>query len=265
MLGVSSETLRFYERKGLIRPVERNKESRYRHYSTWELHMLLCARIYSSMGIQLDQLAQIFHDPEYCVHDILASIQQQEQKLEQQLLYTRLCQRRMQDTQNFLKDVERSKHARFCEKRMREGIYILQNQSNSKLDTDADVRLEFARWTQFPVFLFSSGRIGLRALQMNEPEFFFGIGMEETYADALSIAASGHVRYFPPQMCLYTVIETSNEDPLSFQRIQRLLAEQQIHIQDVAGDITTSTIFMTQKNSVYHCFHSIYIPIHEHR
>ena len=25
MLGVSSETLRFYERKGLIRPVERNK------------------------------------------------------------------------------------------------------------------------------------------------------------------------------------------------------------------------------------------------
>lgn len=263
MLGVSSETLRLYERKGLICPRERNEESGYRYYSSWELHMLLCARIYSSMGVRLEQLAQILEDPFHCEQEILACIRQKEENWKQQLQYIQYCLQRAQDIQRFMEDVERSRHTLILEKRLREGIYILQNQYNGRLCTEADARAEFAQWTRQPEFLFSAGRIERRALQENKEDFFFGIGIEEKYAEMLSVTTSGNVRYFPPQMCLYTVVETSENEPLCVHRVQQLLEEKQIDIQDIADDITTQTIFMTRKDSDYCCFHGIYIPIYE--
>lgn len=223
--------------------------------------MLLCARIYGSMGVQLDQLAQVFQDPFHFEQDILTCVLQQEEKLKQQQQHIRLCLQRTQDIRRAREDVERSRRAPIREKRKRCGAYMLQKQCGRELLTEDAVCSEFARWTQHPEFLFSAGRIGREALVQNREEFLFGIGVEERYARMMEVHASEYVRYFPPQMCLYTVIETTNKDPLCFGRIRRLLRDLGIDEKSLADDVTSQTILMTRNDSGYKCFHGIYIPL----
>ena len=43
LLGISSETLRYYESKNVIQP-KRDPDTGYRYYTAWDLHMLLQAK-----------------------------------------------------------------------------------------------------------------------------------------------------------------------------------------------------------------------------
>lgn len=45
LLGVTAEAIRYYESKGIIKPL-RAEGSGYRHFTTWDLHMLARARHY---------------------------------------------------------------------------------------------------------------------------------------------------------------------------------------------------------------------------
>ena len=37
ILGITAETIRYYERKNIIQPLH-NEESGYRYYTAWDLH-----------------------------------------------------------------------------------------------------------------------------------------------------------------------------------------------------------------------------------
>ncbi|HIZ79845.1 MAG TPA: MerR family transcriptional regulator [Candidatus Lachnoclostridium stercorigallinarum] len=63
MLGVTAETIRYYERKNIIRPIH-NEESGYRYYTTWDLHMIIRARCYLGFGFTIEQTADILESSE---------------------------------------------------------------------------------------------------------------------------------------------------------------------------------------------------------
>lgn len=49
LVGMSSESIRYYEREGIISP-ERNPLSGYRYYSAWDINVLIKARSYRQAG-----------------------------------------------------------------------------------------------------------------------------------------------------------------------------------------------------------------------
>jgi DNA-binding transcriptional MerR regulator len=56
---MSADTIRFYERRGLLSPAERGK-SGYRRYSERQLHQLLVIRGARQIGFTLEQIAELF-------------------------------------------------------------------------------------------------------------------------------------------------------------------------------------------------------------
>ena len=56
ILGITAETIRYYERKGIIAPIH-DQETGYRYYTTWDLHMLIRARCYLGFGLLLDNFS----------------------------------------------------------------------------------------------------------------------------------------------------------------------------------------------------------------
>lgn len=59
LLGISSETLRYYESKNVIQP-KRDPDTGYRYYTAWDLHMLLQAKHYQSYGYTLKEIVRLF-------------------------------------------------------------------------------------------------------------------------------------------------------------------------------------------------------------
>ena len=58
ILGITAETIRYYERKGIIAPIH-DQESGYRYYTTWDLHMLIRARCYLGFGLSIEETGGI--------------------------------------------------------------------------------------------------------------------------------------------------------------------------------------------------------------
>ena len=51
-LGMTNDTLRYYERKGIIAP-QRDEESGYRYYDSWDINMLLDSMLFRSYGFSV--------------------------------------------------------------------------------------------------------------------------------------------------------------------------------------------------------------------
>lgn len=86
--GVSADMIRFYEKKGMLKPAR--KTNGYRDYSTHDLHMIVLIRQYSALGIPLRTIAETI-----CTNDagkISKSLQEQTKRLETEYLqaYARL-------------------------------------------------------------------------------------------------------------------------------------------------------------------------------
>ena len=78
--GMSTEAVRYYEKQGLI-SAEKNEENGYRYYKTWDIHMLMQARLYRQYGYSMnetkemlqsksvDALEEIFEKKKQELHD----------------------------------------------------------------------------------------------------------------------------------------------------------------------------------------------------
>lgn len=62
-LGITRDTLRFYEQKGIIQP-EVDPANGYRYYDDWQVNLLWDCKLYQSMGFSLTEIQQILASDE---------------------------------------------------------------------------------------------------------------------------------------------------------------------------------------------------------
>lgn len=61
MMGISIQTLRFYEKIGLLEPRFVNPETGYRYYEYSQMHMIDRIRYFQKLGISLKDIKEIFY------------------------------------------------------------------------------------------------------------------------------------------------------------------------------------------------------------
>ena len=83
ILGITPETIRYYERKGIIAPIH-NEKTNYRYYTTWGLHMIIRARCYLGFGLTIDETSKILQ--KRTLEEIDDVLDNQEKIIEQNIL-----------------------------------------------------------------------------------------------------------------------------------------------------------------------------------
>ena len=260
LLGITSEAIRFYEKKGLLHQ-SREDESGYRHYSTWDLHMLLRIRVYKQLGVPLANIAKLLREENSELSMFSQTIEEQRTLLKTQLEMDQKRLERIEDLTRFIHQVDAFNPQQPFQECTQEGIYLLMNQKLDMLEMIPEIQQEFQKWAANPLFIFSSGICTYDNLQQGKEFMAFGIGINEKYAHLLGIRANEIVHYYPPRRCLHTLVESTSENPLNYERIQTLLKQVEALRFELNGDVTTYTILTTQPGNTYHNWHGIYIPI----
>ena len=62
LLGVSTQTLRYYDREGILRPETINEETGYRYYSYMQFHKIDRIKYLQSFGLSLEEIGAIIQD-----------------------------------------------------------------------------------------------------------------------------------------------------------------------------------------------------------
>lgn len=92
MLGVSADTLRYYDKIGLLKPAKVDAENNYRYYSYTQFHYIDRIKYLQYLGLSLEEIGKIIHTGK--VDDLLVYLESEQVSLEKEL--TRV-QQKMRD------------------------------------------------------------------------------------------------------------------------------------------------------------------------
>lgn len=101
-LGVSRDTLRFYEEKGLLNP-KKNDENNYRGYDIFDIYTIMIIDFYKKRGMAIQQIQTLLKESDIPhLQDLLESKKNELEKI----IYNQQCMvKRIEETQKFSKDL----------------------------------------------------------------------------------------------------------------------------------------------------------------
>lgn len=256
ILGVTTETIRHYERKKLIKPVH-DQETGYRYYNTWDLHMLLRARCYLGFGFSAEQTAAILQNNDLNKLDLL--LEQQEMILQEKILYNMNILKKIRKNRQLIRDILND-HS-MLSIRERPGIYRIDTQKCYTISLEQDELLELKQFCQSVPFIFSTALFPQENLNNKNKEFYFGVGIEEEFASLLNIKCSKYIKYYPPTLCLYMCIPSRSGKFLNYEVLKPAFDYMKKHNLILNGDIITQIVWMSKPENEYFNWHNIWIPI----
>ena len=99
--GMSSEGLRFYERKGILQ-VDKDEKNGYRTYPIMKVPMMRSAKILGTYGISLDSVAEIIQDHEHHLAHRNDALAQAEERISREIEWKRRCLAALQEQREII-------------------------------------------------------------------------------------------------------------------------------------------------------------------
>ncbi len=256
ILGITAETIRYYERKNIIQPIK-NKESGYRYYTTWDLHMIIRARCYLGFGFSIEEVAELLQKEK--LEDIDETLAKQEALIEQNIIYQMNLLRVLRSNRTMINDQKNQKE-RFSIQ-TRPGIYRIDTQKCYTLNLTDEEKEELKNFCHCIPFVFSTALFPQRYIEEENKDFYFGIGIEEEYAHLFDVHETKYVHYYPPQTCLYMSFSSRSSQFLTYDVFTPAFDHMKKNNLKLDGDIITHIVSMWKPEEEYFNLHNIWIPI----
>lgn len=256
LLGISAEAIRYYESKGIIRPL-RDPETGYRYYSTWDLHMLLRARHYQRYGFSLEQVSELFRSRE--LGFIQDRLRDQEAAVEHEIIFQMNMLKRIRQSQAMIQDARES--VGVFKLAQRPGIYRINTQQNYTLFRDKAQLGLVAEWAEKEPFVYSCAVFYEDRIRAGDSHFDFGMGLNEEYAEFLQVKQGSGVQYYPPCPCMHTCVPSRSGQYLTLDSLRPGFDWLRRNGLDLAGDVVTQVVCMTKPEEEYFNWHIVWYPV----
>ena len=223
LAGVSAESLRFFEKRGLVSP-QRDEESGHRYYSMVDYNVLMRTRGYSRFGFTLTEVANLMDSCD--LEDLAQEFTRQQERLffqlrQQQLLYycLKAQSRHLCRVSGMLGQ---------CVVEYSPAFYGIIFRKDLSLTDRDDLKKSAQAWGELKPFAETLLSFPLDVLSKKEGQpftYYHGFCMEEDFAKEFGLTQKPEVLYFPRRRAVYTVEEIPYESRLnrnyenfSFQR-----------------------------------------------
>ena len=147
--GMTTEGLRYYEKKGLVRFDKDNKNG-YRTYPIMQVPLLRMVKILNAYGVPLSQVAELIHSKEGEPAKLLNVLGKTSEEMEKQVWREQRLLERLKEHEAILQRVvERPKQIWFIR---REEMCYLEYYGAKRLRRDRELQKELERWlSQMPL------------------------------------------------------------------------------------------------------------------
>lgn len=230
ILGITPETIRYYERKGIIAPIH-DEKTNYRYYTTWDLHMIIRARYYLGFGLTIDETSKILQ--KRTLEEIDDVLDNQEKIIEQNIIYNMNLLKKMRTNRALINNFEEKN----LTLRTSPGIFRIDTQKCYTLDLSEQEKEELKQFTQYVPFIFSTA---LFPKEHKETEY---------------------VHYYPPRTCLYMSFSSRSSQILTYEVLEPAFEYMKKNNLELDGDIFTQIVSMWKPEEEYFNWHNIWIPV----
>ena len=255
LLGITSQAIRFYEEKGIINPIK-SSDSNYRRFTSWDIDILVRARLLRSYDYTMLEIADILNNTD--ISGISSRFREQEDVIKDKIKWNVNILKLIQEETNNIDDIKKiyGKHIM----QNRPAMYRLE-MSKRNNNPEQRFKKETIDWIQMVPFVSGSVKINMKENKRNEENYHFGQVIDKEYADYFNVKRGKHVHFLPSTHCIHTIIKFDSEMLFAPKLILKSLEYVKSQGLEVKGDIITKIILLHKNDDKYDCYHKVWIPV----
>lgn len=259
MLGVTTDTIRLYEKLGIIKAVK-DENTNYRYFSDFDSKDLLWSRWYRSIGIPLPKVIKLMSNSK--CSNILDEINGMENKIEKEIEEkNRLLEKLKAMCQEYS---EMNAHIGNCSIENIPAIYRLKATITETLLPDNTISELMNHWlNKFP-YTFISIFVPENELLWNGKNtdyYNWGISVTVEEAKSLNLNIDNEVEYYAEKKCVSSVITQKSSTPFKIDSVAFMLDFIRQNNFNIDGDCIGKIIMREKVNDDIIYYMSVHIPI----
>jgi DNA-binding transcriptional MerR regulator len=258
ILGVTVDTLRLYEKHGIIKPIKDAKNN-YRYFNDLDARDLLMSRWYRSIQIPLQDVSVL--TKESSLDNVIEKMKEKQICLEEEIRKSRMLLDKIIHINSEVKAIPESLNK--CKIKKLTGIYRLRQTSNNDLLKDECLKGIVSKWMNLLPYTFYSFRIDSSEIlsQKNCFDYSWGIAISEDDINNFDLEIDDNIEFVKSKTYLSSIITVSNEERIMRDSLKFMLEHMREKNYSISGDIIGKIILTEKHNGENKHYLQVNIPI----
>mgnify|MGYP001176798070 FL=1 len=254
LLGITADTLRFYEKYEIIKPVK-NRNNNYRYFDDLDARNILMSRWYKSLGFSVQEVAQLIKEENFA--HIAERIRLKQIELEEEIRWKTMLLQKVSGITENLNDIE--KRLNQCTIKKLSGIYRIRQTDKNELVQDGRLTGKIEEWMKYMPHTFFSFRIYCKEILSGNNFFNYDWGLA-LYIKDLNLEVDERIEYIEPKIYISSVI-TSSGDYITKESLQFMLDYIEGEQYTICGDVFGKIILTKKSKDARQSFLEVNIPV----
>lgn len=256
ILGISPDLLRYYEKKGVVKPVK-DQANDYRYYEPWDINFLIDCLWYKSFGFSIEQVARIVSKSSDA--DIISMMEQKDAEIEASIRHQELLLRR---AKQHLTEVRRAKDLLGkCDLVWSPEIVRYLNRHNFIYDNSKALQTLSHQWLQYMPLTHRCFEIGREDLEHKTDNYAWGFSLSMDYVKELDVPVSDPVVHLPSEPSIHSVFTSSGKDAFSPRHLKFMMDYAQENGLTVAGNARGNLVCSVLVDGKLTGYFEVWLPI----
>jgi DNA-binding transcriptional MerR regulator len=257
ILGISPDLLRYYEKKGVVKPVK-DQNNDYRYYEPWDINFLMDCLWFKNFGFGLEQVAHLVSQCDLTeLHSVMAD---KETEIEASIRHQELLLRR---SRQYLEELGRVKSLLGqCDLVESPAICRYLNRYNYVYDKSEALQQLSHQWLQYMPFTHRCFEIQQEDLTGESNNYAWGYALDMAYVEELQVPLEPPVVQIPAQLSIHSAFQSSGKENFSPRHLKFMMnyaAEQGLTVcGNARGNLVCSVLDEEQRLTGYF---EVWLPV----
>ncbi len=256
ILGISPDLLRYYEKKGVVKPVK-DQANDYRYYEPWDINFLIDCLWYKNFGFGIEQVARIVSKSSY--EDIIAMMEDKDGEIEAAIRRQELLLRR---ARQYLEEVRRAKSLLGkCDLVYSPEIVRYLNRYNFIYDNSKELQDLSHQWLQYMPLTHRCFEIGQADLENKTDNYAWGFSLDMEYVKELQVPLKAPVVHLPSEPSIHSVFTSSGKNAFTPRHLKFIMDYAREQGLTVAGNARGNLVCSVLENDKLTGYFEVWLPI----
>ncbi len=256
ILGISPDLLRYYEKKGVVKPVK-DQNNDYRYYEPWDINFLIDCLWFKNFGFGIEQVAHIVSQ---CSMDELLSVMgQKEVEIEENILRQELLLRR---ARQHLKEVSRVRELLGkCDLVDSPEIYRYLNRYNFIYDNSKALQELSHQWLQYMPFTHRCFEIERDDLSNRRDNYAWGFSLGMDYVRDLNVPLNPPVMHLPSELSIHSAFTSSGKWGFTPRHLEFIMDYANQHDLEITGNARGNLVCSILEEDRLTGYFEVWLPV----
>lgn len=256
ILGVSADTLRYYEKRGLIQPVK-GSENDYRYYDFWDINLLLACLRLRAFDFSIGQVADILQVQDHHLLDPIFEKREESYRsaIQQLQMLLQCCRQYRADLDRIDRCLDR------CEIAVRPEYVCFLNRYTETFDNAPELQRLSREWLDMLPFArryFEIAQADL--LSQDSSNYSWGMGLPYQDAQLLGVPLQKPLRHMPACKAIHTIFRAGNGE-FAPARLRYLTEYAQTQRLNLCGPVSGILLAEVREGARFSGYFEAWLPV----